>query len=369
VFPSKLSDLDHLRNEPMVKFKTEMVNNAELTIVCYMIASPSLWDIPLSAECRGITYHNNHCICAPFEKFWNMNERESTLASNLPSGPYTIMDKIDGSMVTPVLIKNKILFKTKKSFTSDVAILANQTATPELLDKIRPILLAGYTPIFEFTHPDCRIVIDYGEKPAFTLLACRSIVTGAYISMNNLALMCNETKTSLVKFSHSDTAEQSFEQFRLQLEQETGREGCVIIVSDGSRVKVKTLEYLRLHRIRTGLRVRDVARMVIDETIDDAKSMIVESGEDLGPITTIESQVVAELAGMVRSTTELYSEFTLLPDRKSVALAYRDHKYFGLAMQLYIGRDPDYVRAWKNWYLPEYSLRQVYGFGVIETDA
>jgi hypothetical protein len=109
--------------------------------------------------------------------------------------------------------------------------------------------------------------------------------------------------------------------------------------------------------------------MVIDETIDDAKSMIVESGEDLGLITSIESQVVAELAGMVRSTTELYSEFTLLPDRKSAALAYRDHKYFGLAMQLYSGQDPDYVKAWKNWYLPEYSLRQVYGFGVIETDA
>jgi hypothetical protein len=43
---------------------------------------------------------------------------------------------------------------------------------------------SGYTPIFEWMHPQKRIVIDYGKEPNLILTAIRHIVTGQYVSLN-----------------------------------------------------------------------------------------------------------------------------------------------------------------------------------------
>ena len=45
-FPNKISMLDHLRSDKRIRFQEVVVGGEQVTIVCYMVASPDLWEIP-----------------------------------------------------------------------------------------------------------------------------------------------------------------------------------------------------------------------------------------------------------------------------------------------------------------------------------
>jgi tRNA splicing ligase len=111
MFPKNISALDHLRDNKMIAFKTESVAGKDVIIVSYMIGNKELWDDPLARECRGITFdaETGDCICTPFEKFFNVGEREETQEHVLPwNNIKHVYEKRDGSMLTPVLIDGKV---------------------------------------------------------------------------------------------------------------------------------------------------------------------------------------------------------------------------------------------------------------------
>jgi RNA ligase len=62
-------------------------------------------------ECRGLVFDKNGWILARrFHKFFNLNEREETLARNVDfSKPHSVLAKIDGSMISPVIINGEII--------------------------------------------------------------------------------------------------------------------------------------------------------------------------------------------------------------------------------------------------------------------
>ena len=115
--------IDLSLNVKEIRHSTEYVDGKTMHIFCYMIATPELFINPLERECRGIVFNDlGECVCRPFHKFWNIAEREETLPQNIDwdnIGPITL--KYDGSLLTPVVINEKIFWKTKKSFYSSVA--------------------------------------------------------------------------------------------------------------------------------------------------------------------------------------------------------------------------------------------------------
>lgn len=361
MFPSKISDLDHLRENKMIKFKREIVNGREFEIVSYMITDAHFWEISNALECRGHTYDilTGECVCAPFPKFFNAGEREDTQIEKIKNHYLECQEKKDGSMVLPVLVNGDVVFKTKKSFYSDVAILANKVCPDNIRAFSRRMLLADTTPIFEFNHPECQIVLDYGKEPIFTLLAMRNFKTGFFYSYDCMKYTIKSMDYDIPLVNRY--LGKTWESILSDVENLTDFEGYVLLLDKGKRVKLKTKWYLALHRTMTELRVRDVAEMVVDETIDDCKSLLTSQGKDLAPVEEIERQVSEQIAEIEDRIEHLIAQYQG-KDFKTIALDMKSKQepLFGLIMYAVRGKEPDIVEYWKKNFLKNYSLGGVY---------
>lgn len=357
----ELKDLDHLRAFDAVRFKSECVAGEEFTIVCYMIADPAVWNEKLGVETRGHVFDaSGRCVAMPFEKFFNYRENRHTQPEVI--GHLRVkhaFDKRDGSLISPVALNNgQIAWKSKKSFSSDVAdAVANGGF--ENQERMSAALIAmGFSPVFEYTDPQFKIVIDYGNKPELVCLAARDMRNGAYMDWDILQFTCDHFDVPLV--SRVNVGNRSIEEIERDLQDAEGIEGYVLELENGMRIKLKTPWYLRLHHVNTELRERDIAEMFVDETLDDVKSAISLAGLSLDPVEQIERQVSDELNDIMDRTRELFGWIRLQSSRKEAAEKFRGNDVFGLAMRLLDGKDADYKQFWKRNHLKQYTLRCVY---------
>lgn len=115
-------------------------------------------------ECRGIIFDKatGKIIRRPWHKFFNINEKVETRAINLDwSKPYRVFEKLDGSMIAPYKIGDKVLIGTKMGETevaknAENFILGNSSYQ----DFINYCLERNITPIFEWCSRKNRIVVD-----------------------------------------------------------------------------------------------------------------------------------------------------------------------------------------------------------------
>ena len=138
------------------------------------------FDDPRRLECRGIKFDPSGRILArPFHKFFNLGERPELQPSEIDMRqPHTIMEKLDGSMIHPAVVHDRLVLMTRMGRTN-VARHAEGLLTERLSGICRQLLEAGITPIFEFTAPVNRVIISY-ETPELHLLALRETVSGVY---------------------------------------------------------------------------------------------------------------------------------------------------------------------------------------------
>lgn len=350
-----IRDLNHLRTNSMIRFKTEVVDGFPVEIVSYMIGDKELWDDPAALETRGNAYdvQTGECICACFPKFFNVGERVDTQPDIVKDSFIEVFEKRDGSMVTPALINDKIYWKTKKSFYSEVALLA-QSLVPDNINLMSWSCLPLYTPIFEFTHPDTRIVLDYGNEPNFTLLAIRENETGKFLSWIQMMNFSKAFNIPVIK-----KFEKSWDELMHDVENAVGIEGYVLVLEDGRRVKLKTQWYLEMHRTMTELRERDVVEAVLNESVDDMKSLLSSQGKDLAPIEKIEKQVAEEIA-VIRDQVGNIVRVNSGKSVKDVAIENKDNPLFSLIMSEFRGKEANYTDYWKRNRLQDFSLRCVY---------
>ena len=185
----KLDQLNHLRNDSRISFKEETVNGERFTVVSYAGTDHELWNEPFGKESCGITVNGRgDCVSRPFEKFFKVTENDDTPISNLYYNGVILTKKQDGIMITPVLVTDAVVFKSKRSFLSEVANTANRTESNKLKEFCTTLLVQGITPIFEFINPYRQIVNDYGSQPQFILIGARRIADGKYVDIDELVL-------------------------------------------------------------------------------------------------------------------------------------------------------------------------------------
>ena len=365
-FPT-IHHVDELRAQvghmPEIRF---MTNEDGFIIVCYMVAGAETFTSENKAwarECRGITFYPDGKIASrPLHKFFNIGELPETQMNTIQWDQICrVMDKRDGSMVHPVRVNGKILLKTKKSFYSDVARLATELLyTPEFADQLKfceDCVDHDLTPIFEFTSPKARIVLDYKEDD-LRLLHIRNNITGEYSD--------NPYVTAFAMgYVIPCTEEYDLKSFTIgalqnSLELDEDKEGFVIMFKNGSMMKGKTQWYLQLHRTIVFVRERDIAEMVVNETVDDYKSFLSMSGQALDKVNSIEHRVMEEIRQIENAVTEAYDLIKHLTDRKEAAMSIKGHPMFKAAMNLYNGKEYDvkdhfFKYVWKE----KFSLEQV----------
>ena len=318
--------------------------------LCYMLSDKNTFSgefANYAKECRGITFYPDGKIAnRHLHKFFNVNEREDTQKHLLDWNKINnVSDKRDGSAIFPILVNNKIILKSKKSFTSDVANLANDFIKEKHFyhNFCEEMLRNNLSPIFEFTSNQARIVVNY-THPKLTLLHIRNTITGEYMKpdfLQNFGKIYNIPIVDYYPYYGSN------EYFFDSLEFEKDFEGYIFQFNNGEMVKAKTKWYVELHKNCVFLNERNVAEMVLSETLDDYKSYLRESNaiETLNTVEQIEKTICDHLTKLEDEIECIVNENKHL-QRKDFAIKHNKHEVFGLLMQCFIGQEVDY----KEWY-------------------
>ena len=375
----KLADvLPFVQDNPQIRVKQE--GSWGHTVVCYMLQDEDTFGGEHQAverECRGITFFDDGKIAArTLHKFFNVGEREDTQPHVIPwHRVVRIMDKRDGSMVTPVLHPNRVsfTFKTKKSFATKEAALAQELcADADVYKWVLKLLQDGFTPTFEVTSPRFPIVLRY-EKDELTLLHIRENITGRYLTEQEIMGMTPPfpvVENLIGLFSVAKVTDAGvvnvvdWEMMKHAAETREGIEGWIIQFDDGDMVKLKTKWYCDLHHAVTFTRWRDIARAVCDDKADDLKGAFALTGRSIEPILLVERQVkmrIADVKALVDATVKFGVDHGY--DAKAMALSFKDHKNFGLIMTQFRGKEPDYMA----WYVKN-VLEIDWGLEVVEVN-
>ena len=334
----------------------------------YMVAYESTFDDAYSRECRGIVFSSEtgKVVSRPLHKFFNVNERPSTHVDNLDWSKVTrVMTKLDGSMIHPVMIGDKLYVKTKKSFNSDVAKTVQSWLdngdNNGLKDFMIEMVQSGKTPIFEWISPSERIVIKYGYR-RLRLLHVRDNVTGQYMPFNELVDIAGNRDFRLVKpvdeFNINGKFDISAMLSAASNDETKDKEGWVVQFENGDMVKVKTKWYLQRHKVMTELRIRDIAELILTGNIDDCKSLLLSLKVDSSQIIDIENTVAKQMNGIIAEVEQVWSQYKHL-QRKEFAETLKGHDKFNLLMTKYSNKTVDYVKFFTKNILPSYPLDKI----------
>lgn len=293
------------------EFVVRVNDEADYTIVNYAVnfedTFPPVTDerTAILRECRGITFRTStgEIISRKYHKFFNLGERPETLPANIDwEVPYRRFEKLDGSMITPLLVDGQVRFCTKMGLT-DVAKPVDIFAAnkPEYHEFCRYWMDMGWTPIFEWCSRQQRIVIDYPEEN-LVLTAIRHNTTGAYKSYEEMRDECDAYGIPLCKAGPEITGfdEEAVQEIR-ELE---GREGDVWRDRDGHMRKLKGEHYCLIHKTLEHLNFeKDVIRLIVDEKLDDAKPFL---PEDL--VSKADEFAKSIFTGLKKRATDLFWE-------------------------------------------------------------
>lgn len=209
------------------------------------------FDSPETRECRGclfeVTPNGEYVapVCRPFEKFFEDSQLESnpSLRINLdayygPRGKVRYYEKLDGSIMSSYIHKDRLEFKSNGSIDSALTLQAKTIvdADADYKHKIESLTRQGYTVIFELCTVKMRIIIAH-EKDEMTVLGVRHIETGEYWSYE---AMCEY-------FGASHVVKTLEVQDIAALRKQENMEGVVAHYESGLRVKIKTGWYVLKH--------------------------------------------------------------------------------------------------------------------------
>lgn len=203
----------------------------------------------VTRQCRGLIVRGEggdaEIIARPWPKFFNYGEHEVDIS---PTAPARVQDKYDGSLgILYPAPDGKHAIATRGSFDSEQALHA--TAIWRERYEGLMIIPQVWTYLFEIVYPANRIVVDYGELDDIVLLDVLSIYTG---------LPMTKTQHTLWPGPVAHTLEYASLAEALEHEETANSEGFVVSYPDGTKLKIKHEDYVRLHRIVTGLNEKTV---------------------------------------------------------------------------------------------------------------
>ncbi|MBY5553748.1 hypothetical protein J0664_05945 [Rhizobium leguminosarum] len=248
------------------------------SVIDYVYSLADSFDDPIRKECRGLKFSADGSILArPLHKFFNIGERPDTQAGALDfDQQHTVMEKLDGSMIHPAIVVGEVVFMTRMGRT-DVAFKAERHQTADVVRACRTLLYSGYTPIFEWTAPDNRIVIRHDDSQ-LTLLAIRNTVTGYYTTRDFCDAWAIDMGVALVPVHSSASSGIDFAAYARTV---LGFEGFVVRFDNGLWVKAKGDDYVLKHKAKDSiLQEKNILQLVLSGGLDDVLPLLDEADAD-----------------------------------------------------------------------------------------
>jgi RNA ligase len=223
-------------------------------------------------ECRGLIFDKEGNIMSrPFHKFFNINEREETIEEvvevSMPKQAHIIMEKMDGSMIRPLLDRHGNLRLGTKMGITDVANNAEDWLTKQddhakKLKWLRLMVDSGITPLFEWVSPDNQIILEYKEED-LVYLGSRRNTTGEYF-------MDIQDDVPFNQVPLYGSVQGNLKIYIDRQRQAKNREGDVIRFENGHMIKVKNYWYVKCHRIKSGTSGdHDIVNSILKGVLDD----------------------------------------------------------------------------------------------------
>jgi RNA ligase len=265
------------------------------------------WD-EITLRCRGVVLDEvGNVVINGFPKFFNHDESDGKVAYGMHKDmPYTITEKLDGSLIQVARWNGHLVITSSGSFTSPQAQKAKL-----FLEKYEHLIGEYNTYIFEIIYPENRIVLDYKDKQALTLLAVRNTETGLEFPLGHYeAQGFDVVKTVDMTLEHIEA--------ELPRAEYINAEGYIAKFADGYRVKFKYSEYMRLHKIVSGVNEKFIWEALRDKvSFDDILSNIPD--ELYNFISNTRDGLLADYAVMEFEAKEKYELAIKLPTRKEQA--------------------------------------------------
>ena len=263
-------------------------------------------------ECRGLVFDSNgEVLSRRLHKFFNVGEKDETQLSALSLfEPHVILEKLDGSMITPLILDGDVYWATKMGHETDVAKSASKfvDSVKDTMDYNGLAVLACYhkiTPIFEYCSPKHRIVVDYPEEK-MVLIAVRDNMNGSYWSYDGIVSWAKLFNVPVVR-EYPGTPEDMTKLVEMTKGQEEG-EGWIVRFGDGHMVKIKSEHYLRIHRTKSDLQYeRNLVSLIINNELDDLKGML--PTEDVDKIVEFEREFWGKYFDVLRYLNDVYSYY------------------------------------------------------------
>lgn len=304
----------------------------------------SAWD-EITLQARGLIFdHNeNKVIARPFRKFFNIEEHVAKGLS-IPTEEPIITEKYDGSLGILYWLNGKPRIATRGSFSSEQALwatkwLENHQKYP--FDDMKK----DVTYLYEIIYPQNRIVVNY-DFEGLVFLSAIETETG------------NHSPHGYTFGRHAATwPTKSLEELKaLAL---NNREGFVIhFPQENLRLKVKFEEYVRLHKILTGLSEKGVWEHLKNHGVETDVLDIAQDAPD--EFYAWLQEVSDKLKQKYRETdAEAREAFTrigsITENRKDFALLATKEKHPSLMFSLYDEDEKRYEQQiWK--YLEPYGV-------------
>ena len=287
------------------------------------------WD-EVTLNARGLILDGGgNVVAKPFPKFFNMEELKE-----IPNLPFEVYDKMDGSLGILYWIGDIPYIATRGSFISEQAIHASKLLQLKY-KHIFPKLNKNHTYLFEIIYPENRIVVDYGDLDDLILLAILRKDGSEYLEDVGFPIVKKYDGISDFKILKN-----------LNLK---NKEGFVIRFSSGLRMKIKFEEYIRLHRIMTGVSNIDIweylkdgipMRDILDRVPDEFYDWVKKIQEDL----------ICKYEEIKEICKKDYKE---LNTKKETALYFQTCKYPAILFGMLNGKDISKI-IWKL-VRPKYS--------------
>ncbi|MFD8685926.1 RNA ligase [Streptomyces sp. NPDC059651] len=273
---------------------------------------------PVTLRCRGLVAddRNGQVVAHCLPKFFNTVEHnhDKPYAPALPDEPFEVYEKVDGSLGIVFHYAGQWHAASKGSFAGEQATWAQQWIDAHDTS----LLVEGFTYIAEIIYPENRIVVDYGDRRDMVLLTAFDS-SGKEIRLSSVADHWEPIGSVIRTWGAVPLPD------LLKLTEANARpdgrpvsgmaaEGYVIRYASGLRTKAKFADYVRLHKVLTGITERDIWRYLGMQRFadQDPKSVAKALGcpvaevaafgaAGVGPLDALLEQVPDEFDAWVRS--------------------------------------------------------------------
>ncbi len=192
-------------------------------------------------------------VSASFKKFFNWGEKPHLTPPPTNLANASLMEKLDGSTLIFSRYKGHTVIRTRGTVDArkqdngyEIDILCQKY--PKFMAYLESMQDSPYSYIFEWTSPSNKIVLNYGDEPDMVLTAMIYHEDYCLTQQHNVDLFAQDFDLRRPQtYSYN-----SVEEMQQAVTDMKGKEGlCVYFHNDLEILKVKSAQYLYLHRAKS----------------------------------------------------------------------------------------------------------------------